>query len=65
MDRFLAAAVQMSSGPDRSANLDRATALVHEAARRGAALVVLPEVFAWRGPRAEEAAAIGNPQTSQ
>ena len=58
MDRFLAAAVQMSSGPDRSANLERATALVREAAKRGAALIALPEVFAWRGPRAEEAAAI-------
>ena len=55
MERFLAAAVQMSSGPDRVANLERAEALVREAARRGAALVVLPEVFAWRGPRTAEA----------
>jgi predicted amidohydrolase len=58
MERFLAAAVQMSSGPDRTANLERAQTLVREAARRGAALVVLPEVFAWRGARAGEAAAI-------
>ena len=58
MERFLAAAVQMSSGPDRAANIERAQALTREAARRGAALVVLPEVFSWRGPRAAEAAAI-------
>ncbi|MFN8544290.1 MAG: carbon-nitrogen hydrolase family protein [Candidatus Binatia bacterium] len=56
MDRFLVAAVQMSSGPDRAANLDRAAALVRSAAARGARLVVLPEVFPWRGPRGEEAA---------
>ena len=55
MDRFLAAVVQMASGPDRAANLGRAAALVREAARREARLVVLPEVFAWRGPRADEA----------
>lgn len=55
MDRFLAAVVQMASGPDRAANLGRAAALMREAARREARLVVLPEVFAWRGPRADEA----------
>ncbi len=57
MVRYLSAAVQMSSGADRARNLARATALVREAAARGARLVVLPEVFAWRGPRADEAAA--------
>ena len=51
------AAVQMESGPDLAANLARARTLVVEAAARHARLVVLPEVFAWRGPRdAEEGA---------
>jgi predicted amidohydrolase len=54
MERWVAAAVQMASGADRAANLERATTLVREAAARGARLVVLPEVFAWRGPRSEE-----------
>lgn len=49
MERFVAAVVQMSSGADRGANVRTATALVREAAGRGARLVVLPEVFAWRG----------------
>jgi len=56
MERFIAAAVQMASGPDRAANVARASAFVREAAARGAQLVVLPEVFAWRGPRSGEAA---------
>jgi len=49
MERFVAAVVQMSSGGDRAANVRRAGALVRAAAERGARLVVLPEVFAWRG----------------
>jgi predicted amidohydrolase len=44
--RTIAAAVQMTSGPDVGANLDQAEALVAEAARRGAELAVLPENFA-------------------
>jgi len=56
MAGYVAAAVQMSSGEDRAANLARAAELVREAAARDARLVVLPEVFAWRGPRTEEAA---------
>jgi predicted amidohydrolase len=55
VDRYVAAAVQMASGADRAANLERAQALVREAARRGALLIALPEVFAWRGTRGGEA----------
>jgi deaminated glutathione amidase len=58
MEQYLAAAVQMSSGAERAKNVSRATALVREAAERGARLVVLPEVFAWRGPGADEAAVV-------
>jgi predicted amidohydrolase len=54
MERFLAAVVQMASGADRAANVARATALVREAAARGARLVVLPEVFAWRGAATDD-----------
>ena len=57
MPTFVAAAVQMTSGTDLDANLERARGLVRRAADRGAVLVVLPEVFAWRGPRNEEAVA--------
>ena len=65
---FLAAAVQMSSGPDKAANLEKAGRLVREAAARGARLVVLPEVFLWRGPRKAEGAAgedVPGPVTNQ
>ena len=54
MTTLIAAAVQMQSGPNLDDNLEQARALVHQAAERGATLVVLPEVFAWRGPKAEE-----------
>lgn len=55
--RFVAAAVQLCAGSDKVANCDKAESFVAAAARGGAQLVVLPEVFSWRGMRAEEAAA--------
>jgi predicted amidohydrolase len=54
---YLAAAIQMSAGPDKSANLARAERLIRLAAARGAALIVLPETFNWRGRADEEPAA--------
>ena len=42
-------AVQLSSQGDVTENLDRAAALIAEAARRGASAVVLPENFAYMG----------------
>src|SRR5262245_41952616 len=55
MGQFQAALVQMAAGSDKNSNLERAACLVRSAAAGGAALVVLPEVFNWRGPRADEA----------
>ena len=54
--RFIAAAIQLCAGSDKAANLDKAESLVADAVRRGAQLVVLPEVFLWRGSRDEERA---------
>ena len=54
---YLAAAIQMTAGNDKAANLERAERLVRVGAARGANLVALPEVFNWRGKRAEQAAA--------
>jgi predicted amidohydrolase len=47
----------MAATADKDRNLGIATRLVRGAAARGAALVALPEVFSWRGPRAEEISA--------
>ena len=52
---MLAAAVQMSSGPNKERNLNQAERLIREGAARGADLVVLPEVFNWRGRKPEQA----------
>jgi predicted amidohydrolase len=52
--RFVAAAIQLCAGSDKVANLEKAEHFIAEAARHGATLVVLPEVFLWRGPRPEE-----------
>jgi len=54
---YLAAAIQVSAGPDKGANLERAERLVRLAGARGANLVALPEVFNWRGRRTDERAA--------
>jgi predicted amidohydrolase len=54
---YLAAAIQISAGSDKPANLERAVRLVREAASHGAALIALPETFNWRGKRSAEATA--------
>jgi len=48
------AAVQMTTRPDVSANLQEAERLVRKAANAGAALVVLPENFAFMGRRMQD-----------
>ena len=58
MRSYLAAAVQMTASSSKEENLAKAETFVRLAAERGAALVVLPEVFSWRGPRAEEPAQV-------
>lgn len=54
---ILGAAIQMTAASNKAANLERAERLIRLAAARRANLVVLPEVFSWRGKRLEEAAA--------
>jgi predicted amidohydrolase len=56
---FLAAAIQMTSGPDRESNEARALKLVDEACARGAKLVGLPEVWEHVGPAAQKRAFAG------
>src|SRR3954465_6911608 len=51
-----AAAVQLSSTPDRDRNLEAADRLTREAASRGAALVVLPEKWPVLGTPEQTAA---------
>jgi predicted amidohydrolase len=46
---MIVAAVQMNSGSDKEKNIRLATNLVTEAARKGARLVALPELFSWQG----------------
>ena len=51
MRSYLAAAIQMTASSVKEENLAKAETFVRLAAERGATLIVLPEVFAWRGPR--------------
>jgi predicted amidohydrolase len=44
-----AAVIQMNSGDDKAKNLACAETLIHEAAKKGAKIAVLPEMFSWRG----------------
>jgi predicted amidohydrolase len=53
----LAAAIQMTTSSDKAANLEKAENLIRLAAARGARIIALPEVFNWRGKRADEPAA--------
>jgi predicted amidohydrolase len=53
---FIASAVQMVATDDKAANLAEAEHWLREAARQGARLVVLPEVFIWRGDKKLERA---------
>jgi predicted amidohydrolase len=65
---FLAASVQMRCTDDKRRNLDRASELVRAAAGRGARLIVLPELFSWRGPpdrQAPEAEPLDGPTLSR
>jgi predicted amidohydrolase len=48
--RFVAACVQMRVTDDKERNLAVARSALATAARRGASLAVLPEMFSWRGP---------------
>ena len=47
--KFLAAAVQMVASDDKAANLQEAERWIRQAAAKGARVVLLPEVFIWRG----------------
>ncbi len=54
--KFLAAAVQMLATSDKEANLREAEGWIRRAHAEGARLVVLPEVFNWRGRGGDTAA---------
>ena len=54
--KFLVAAVQMLASSNKEANLEEAANWVRTAHAKGARLVVLPEVFNWRGAREDQRA---------
>jgi predicted amidohydrolase len=49
--KFLTAAVQMVASDDKAANLKEAEHWIRLAAKQGARVVALPEVFIWRGSK--------------
>ena len=51
---MVAAVVQMNATPDVAANLAAVDRLTADAAARGAALIALPEAFAFIGPNREK-----------
>lgn len=53
------AAIQMTSGPDVSANLQQARTLLAQARERGAVLAALPENFAFMGLKDADKRAVG------
>jgi len=56
-DRFLVGCAQMRVTRDKRRNLAVAERMIADAARAGVRLVVLPEMFLWRGPEQDIAAA--------
>lgn len=48
--RYVAAAIQMNSGPDKCMNLEHAVGYIRQAATEGANLIVLPEMFNCMAP---------------
>jgi deaminated glutathione amidase len=64
--KLVAAAVQMSSTPEKAENVDTAERLIREAASRGADLVALPELWSCHGQDAvyqENAETVPGPTT--
>lgn len=49
MAKTIIAAAQMNSGSDKEKNIRLAADLITKAARKGAKLVALPELFSWQG----------------
>src|SRR6202049_1534453 len=58
------AAIQMTSGPDVTANLEQARALLEDAAARGARLAALPENFSFMGLKDADKRGVAEPDGS-
>ena len=63
MRKFIVAAVQMDTGNDKNQNLQQMLQYIEEAVRRGADLVVFPEVATILSEEAEHAESIPGPTT--